>query len=134
MKPLTSAESIMHWQDLVEISVKRQYRAWSKATKEMFYDVEMTEADSVTDEDWVFMPSIGYHDKDMADIYVGDILQFFSGDAEKWDIGIVLLQEEKYVVKNMRSTYSDFSDLDSIEVMGDIYETPEELSRAMFLY
>lgn len=68
------------------------------------------------------MEFIGLPDKNGKEIYEGDIVQHVD-----WNYPFVIIKEKARFVCKMKTGVTDYIDNERLEVIGNIYETPELL-------
>lgn len=127
--------------------MKLKFRAWHKSKEIMsevnridFWseEIETIDFDESHLEDVNLMQATGIKDKNGVEIFEGDIVKRYKNPILKAeqeyeietvmqrDASFVLVQEVGENVKTM-SFGTQFSRSDLLEVIGNIYETPEEL-------
>jgi len=115
-----------------------KFRAWEESKKKMHYDVSMPCNDEGIDVNpWVPMQFTGLKDKNGKEIYEGDIVHVpegYGGDLlYKEFIGIVdydppvfyINQQES--IKKTRKWHGQEYGWDELEIIGNIYENPEQI-------
>ena len=127
--------------------MKPKFRAWTEEGEVMYYDVypfkddtlllsyDEIAFDEVSASDFILMQSTGLKDKNDKEIYEGDVVKFpeFNGDIYitpvVWDkscacFGLSFGGKYPLSFDYLEEFYTELKD---IEVIGDIYETPELL-------
>lgn len=123
-----------------------QFRAWDKTQKYMAYqghpDLETLSSFMFHFGEDIVMQAIGILDKDGDEVYEGDILKDTEHDEDGNDISgyypVVYDQKNcQYCVDNSYKkdgsslvNIVEYFGIDNIEVVGNIYETPEKLKYA----
>jgi len=117
-----------------------KFRAWDKLNEKMVtvWDISFkawndSEINCITVEydngtyelgyvDFELMQFTNLHDKNGKEIYEGDVVQH---DAWDYPFEIIFNQENARFVCKMKSGLTQFIDNNGLEVIGNIYETPE---------
>ena len=120
-----------------------KFRAWTEEGKAMYYGVypfkddtlllsyDEIAFDEVPASDFILMQSTGLKDKNGKEIYEGDIVRFALTDGFNYvanEDGVVTYKLGAFYVVNGLTEYL-ISDINTneIEVVGNIYQTPELL-------
>lgn len=115
-----------------------KFRFWSHRDKKMFYsgiyDLDTVGAEDISfldDEDeynWIVMQCTGLEDKNVKEIYEGDII---SGNSAYRRKVIYCDSRGAFILEDIRGyTYFVWNGLVEYEVLGNIYENPELLEGA----
>ena len=123
--------------------MKPKFRAWTEEGKTMHYGVYPFKGDTlllsydeiafheVPASDFILMQSTGLKDKNGKEVYEGDIVRFALTDGFNYvanEDGVVTYKLGAFYVVNGLTEYL-ISDINTneIEVVGNIYQTPELL-------
>ena len=128
-----------------------KFRIWDKETKYLDYDVRITSTDKyekvevldafsewreIEDNYHVLMRNTGLKDKNGNEIYEGDICRWTDPEAFEGEIIsyiFVVRYSDEYLKwigenNNLYDDLYDFTDDRQLELIGNIYETPELLN------
>lgn len=116
--------------------MKPKFRAWTEEGEVMYYDVYPFEDDTlllsydeiafdeVPASDFILMQSTGLKDKNVKEIYDGDIVHAYSEGARL--IGVIEYFDNAYCIKDKNGIYNSlWTNAEQYEIIGNIYENPE---------
>lgn len=119
-----------YWRNLIEGIKIPHYRAWSRHSYGMYYNITIINTTITNDPHWIFMPYIGLDDKNIRKIYLGDIVKYKNPNLNEIDnYGVVSFEYGSYVFKNSFITAYRLYDYTEIEVLGNIFENPELIKK-----
>lgn len=122
-------ENDFYWRNHIEQIKVPHYRAWSRHSYGMYYDITVINTGITHDPHWIFMPYIGLNDKNNRKIYLGDIVKYKDAESGRIYYAVVSFSVGSFTFKNSWLTGFRLMYYDNVEVLGNVFETPELIKK-----